>query len=199
MKLDLTDLPLAVRKPAQLKAERAELEASLRSLKAEYVGLTEEQEKLKDEQKRRFAPKMRDLRELKSYHETELRVIPQKRKTILLKMEEYATKAECEKEERTKQLNTRLQDVAIRQAAADTELAKTQNEKQKQLTAEDKRYQKAKDEAIKQHEQRVAYVQTSDCRSGKPTMSCNCCNSKSMKSCTDVELTHVWWRNARPR
>lgn len=62
------------------------------------------------------------------------------------------------KEERTKQLNTRLQDVAIRQAAADTELAKTQNEKQKQLTAEDKRYQKAKDEAIKQHEQRVAEI-----------------------------------------
>ena len=92
VKLDLTDLPLAVRKPAQLKAERAEMEASLRSLKAEYVGLTEEQEKLKDEQKRRFAPKMRELRELKSYHETELRVIPQKRKTILLKMEENASK-----------------------------------------------------------------------------------------------------------
>ena len=158
VKLDLTDLPLAVRKPAQLKAERAEMEASLRSLKAEYVGLTEEQEKLKDEQKRRFAPKMRELRELKSYHETELRVIPQKRKTILLKMEEYATKAECEKEEITKQLNTRLQDVAIRRTAADTELAKTQNEKQKQLTAEDKRYHKAKEEAVKQHAQRVAEI-----------------------------------------
>lgn len=158
VKLDLTDLPLAVRKPAQLKAERAEMEASLRSLKTEYVGLTEEQEKLKDEQKRRFAPKMRELREQKSYLKTELRLIPQKRKTILLKMEEYATKAECEKEERTKQLNTRLQDVAKRRTAADTELAKTQNEKQKQLTAEDKRYQKAKEEAVKQHEQRVAEI-----------------------------------------
>lgn len=160
VKLDLTDLPLAVRKPAQLKAERTELEASLRSLKAEYVGLTELQEKLKDELKRRFAPKMRELREQKSYLETELRVIPQKRKTILPKMEEYANKAECEKEERTKQLNTRLQDVAIRRTTAETELAKTQNEKQKQLTAEDKRYQKAKDEAIKQHEQRVAEIRT---------------------------------------
>lgn len=158
VRLDLADLPLAVRKPAQLKAERAELNAALSSLKAEYIGLTEQQEKLKDELKRRFAPKIRELREQKSYHETELRVIPQKRKSILLKIEEYAAKAEHEKEERTKQLNTRLQDVAIRQAAADTELAKTQNEKQKQLTAEDKRYQKAKDEAIKQHEQRVAEI-----------------------------------------
>ena len=83
VKLDLMDLPLAVRKPAQLKAERAELDAALRSLKAEYVGLTELQEKLQDELKRRFAPKMRELREQKSYHETELRVIPQKRKSII--------------------------------------------------------------------------------------------------------------------
>ena len=130
VKLDLMDLPLAVRKPAQLKAERAELDAALRALKAEYVGLTELQEKLQEELKRRFAPKMRELREQKSYHETELRVIPQKRKTILLKMEEYAAKAKHEKKEKTELLNARLQDVTIRRTAADTELAKIQNDKQ---------------------------------------------------------------------
>lgn len=158
VKLDLMDLPLAVRKPAQLKAERAELDAALRSLKAEYVGLTELQEKLQDELKRRFAPKMRELREQKSYHETELRVIPQKRKTIQLKMEDYAAKAQHEKEERNNLLNTRLQDVQIRRTAADMELAKILNDKQKQLTSEDKRHQKAKEEIIKQHEQRVAEI-----------------------------------------
>lgn len=158
VKLDLMDLPLAVRKPAQLKAERAELDAALRSLKAEYVGLTELQEKLQDELKRRFAPKMRELREQKSYHETELRVIPQKRKTIQLKMEDYAAKAQHEKEERNNLLNTRLQDVQIRRTAADMELAKILNDKQKQLTSEDKRHQKAKEEIIKQYEQRVAEI-----------------------------------------
>lgn len=158
VKLDLMDLPLAVRKPAQLKAERAELDAALRSLKAEYVGLTELQEKLQDELKRRFAPKMRELREQKSYHETELRVIPQKRKTIQLKKEDYVAKAQHEKEEKAEQLNARLQDVTIRRTAADTELAKIQNDKQKQLTSEDKRHQKAKEEIIKQHEQRVAEI-----------------------------------------
>lgn len=158
VKLDLMDLPLAVRKPAQLKAERAELDAALRSLKAEYVGLTELQEKLQDELKRCFAPKMRELREQKSYHETELRVIPQKRKTIQLKMEDYAAKAQHEKEERNNLLNTRLQDVQIRRTAADMELAKILNDKQKQLTSEDKRHQKAKEEIIKQHEQRVAEI-----------------------------------------
>ena len=158
VKLDLIDLPLSVRKPTQLKEERDELELKLRSLQTDKKALTEQQEKLINELKRRVAPKMRELREQKSYHETELRVIPQKQKALKLKQEDYAAKAQQEKEERAKLLNTRLQEVALRRAAADTNLDKIQAEKQKQLTAEDKRYQKAKDETIRLHEQRVAEI-----------------------------------------
>ena len=158
VKLDLIDLPLSVRKPTQLKEERGELEGKLRSLQTDKKALTEQQEKLMNELKRRVAPKMRELREQKSYHETELRVIPQKQKALKLKQEDYAAKAQQEKEERAKLLNTRLQEVALRRTAADTNLDKIQAEKQKQLTAEDKRYQKAKDETIRLHEQRVAEI-----------------------------------------
>lgn len=158
VKLDLIDLPLSVRKPTQLKEERNELELTLRSLQTDKKALTEQQEKLMNELKRRVAPKMRELREQKSYHETELRVIPQKQKALKLKQEDYAAKAQQEKEERAKLLNTRLQEVALRRTAADTNLAKIQAEKQKQLTAEDKRYQKAKDENIRLHEQHVAEI-----------------------------------------
>lgn len=158
VKLDLIDLPLSVRKPTQLKEERDELEGKLRSLQTDKKALAEQQEKLINELKRRVAPKMRELREQKSYHETELRVIPQKQKALKLKQEDYAAKAQQEKEERAKLLNTRLQEVALRRTAADTNLDKIQAEKQKQLTAEDKRYQKAKDETIRQHEQRVAEI-----------------------------------------
>ena len=158
VKLDLIDLPLSVRKPTQLKEERDELEGKLRSLQTDKKALTEQQEKLINELKRRVAPKMRELREQKSYHETELRVIPQKQKALKLKLEDYAAKAQQEKEERAKLLNTRLQEVALRRTAADTNLDKIQAEKQKQLTAEDKRYQKAKDETIRLHEQRVAEI-----------------------------------------
>ena len=158
VKLDLIDLPLSVRKPTQLKEERDELEGKLRSLQTDKKALTEQQEKLINELKRRVAPKMRELREQKSYHETELRVIPQKQKALKLKQEDYAAKAQQEKEERAKLLNTRLQEVALRRTAADTNLDKIQAEKQKQLTAEDKRYQKAKDETIRLHEQHVAEI-----------------------------------------
>lgn len=158
VKLDLIDLPLSVRKPTQLKEERDELEGKLRSLQTDKKALTEQQEKLINELKRRVAPKMRELREQKSYHETELRVIPQKQKALKLKQEDYAAKAQQEKEERAKLLNTRLQEVALRRTAADTNLDKIQAEKQKQLTAENKRYQKVKDETIRLHEQRVAEI-----------------------------------------
>lgn len=158
VKLDLIDLPLSVRKPTQLKEERDELELKLRSLQTDKKALAEQQEKLINELKRRVAPKMRELREQKSYHETELRVIPQKQKALKLKQEDYAAKAQQEKEERAKLLNTRLQEVALRRTVADTNLDKIQAEKQKQLTAEDKRYQKAKDETIRLHEQRVAEI-----------------------------------------
>lgn len=158
VKLDLIDLPLSVRKPTQLKEERDELELKLRSLQTDKKALTEQQEKLMNELKRKVAPKMRELREQKSYHETELRVIPQKQKALKLKQEDYAAKAQQEKEERAKLLNTRLQEVALRRTAADTNLDKIQAEKQKQLTAEDKRYQKAKNENIRLHEQRVAEI-----------------------------------------
>lgn len=158
VKLDLIDLPLSVRKPTQLKEERDESEGKLRSLQTDKKALAEQQEKLINELKRRVAPKMRELREQKSYHETELRVIPQKQKALKLKQEDYAAKAQQEKEERAKLLNTRLQEVALRRTAADTNLDKIQAEKQKQLTAEDKRYQKAKDETIRLHEQRVAEI-----------------------------------------
>lgn len=158
VKLDLIDLPLSVRKPTQLKEERDELELKLRSLQTDKKALAEQQEKLINELKRRVAPKMRELREQKSYHETELRVIPQKQKALKLKQEDYAAKAQQEKEERAKLLNTRLQEVALRRTAADTNLDKIQAEKQKQLTAEAKRYQKVKDETIRLHEQRVAEI-----------------------------------------
>lgn len=158
VKLDLIDLPLSVRKPTQLREERDELELKLHSLQTDKKALTEQQEKLMNELKRRVAPKMRELREQKSYHETELRVIPQKQKALKLKQEDYAAKAQQEKEERAKLLNTRLQEVALRRTAADTNLDKIQAEKQKKLTAEDKRYQKAKDENIRLHEQRVAEI-----------------------------------------
>lgn len=155
VKLDLTDMPVSVRKPTQLKEEKAELEASLRLLKNELASLLEQQSKQIEELKRQFTPKLKDMRYQKSAYETELRTIPQNRKAIQVEIEDYRAKAEKEKAERSKELNTRLLENANSQTKADAELSKVNTDKQKQLDAEDKRYKRAKDESCKLYEQHV--------------------------------------------
>lgn len=158
VKLDLTDMPVSVRKPTQLKEEKAELEASLRLLKNELASLLEQQSKHIEELKCQFTPKLKEMRYQKSAYETELRTIPQNRKAIQVEVEDYKAKAEKEKAERSKELNTRLLENANSRTKADAELSKVNADKQKQLEAEDKRYKRVKDEAGKLHEQNVAEI-----------------------------------------
>lgn len=158
VKLDLIDLPLSVRKPTQLKEEKATLETSIRSLKTEYASLLELQDKQKDELKRQFSPKMKELRYQKDVYETELCTIPQKRKGVQVKIEDYATKAKHEIETRNLELNSRLQEVVLRRTKADAELSKVNDDKRKKLSSEETRYQKAKSERNKEYEQQVAEI-----------------------------------------
>ncbi len=158
VKLDLIDLPVSVRKPAQLKEEKAKLESELQTLQKEHASLVEQQEKQVAELKRPFSSKMKDLRAQKSAYDIELQMTPQKRKAILVKLEDYAAKAKQEVEVKNGELEARKHETAARRTIAEKALAKVNADRQKQLTAENKRYQKAKDEAVKLHEQQVAEV-----------------------------------------
>ncbi len=158
VKLDLIDMPVSVRKPAQLKEEKARLESALQVLRKDYASLVEQQERQVAELKRPFASKMKELRAQKSAYEIELQMLPQKRKGILVKMDDYAAKEKQEVEARKEELAARQQELAHRRTLAEEALAKVNADKQKQLAAEKKRHQKAKDEAVKQHERQVAEV-----------------------------------------
>ena len=93
VKLDLVDFPLNVRKPKQLKDEKDALENELKQAKTEYAEILNNQEKTIEDLKRLFTPKIKDLRLQKSNVETELNMIPQKRKGIIVKIEDYDAKA----------------------------------------------------------------------------------------------------------
>lgn len=92
--------------------------------------------------KHQFSPKMKELRFQKSAYETELRTIPQKRKAIQVKMDDYVSKAKQEVEQRSQELKNRQKENAQRRTEAETELAKVNTDKQKQLANIDKQYQK---------------------------------------------------------
>lgn len=158
VKLDLTDLPLHVRKPKQLQEEKSNLEEERKRAKEEWLQIRQQQENAIEELKRQFAPQIKDLRQQKSLAETELRTIPQRRKAIAVRIEDYETKAKQIIEERQKALNTRQQELAQRLSSAQSALEKLKAEKKKLLNGAEKKYHEAKEQNVKAHAERIAAI-----------------------------------------
>ena len=158
VKLDLMDFPLNVRKPKQLKDEKDALENKLKQAKTEYAEVLNSQEKTIEDLKRLFTPKIKDLRLQKSNVETELNMIPQKRKGIIVKIEDYDAKAKQIIEERQNELSNRQQKLAHDLTSAQDALEKINTDKQKQLKSVEKKHNDAKVDNVKLHAKRVAEI-----------------------------------------
>ena len=158
VRLDLTDLPLHVRKPKQLLEEKAKLEKEQKQAKEEWHQIQQQQEKAIDALKRQFASQIKELRQQKSLAETELRMIPQRRKSITVSIEDYEAKAKQIIGQRQLELNIRQQELAHQLSTAQTALEKLKADKQKQLNVAEKKYHDAKDKNVKTHAERVAAI-----------------------------------------
>ena len=158
VKLDLMDFPLNVRKPKQLKDEKDALENKLKQARTEYAEILNSQEKTIEDLKRLFTPKIKDLRLQKSNVETELNMIPQKRKGIIVKIEDYDAKAKQIIEERQNELSNRQQKLAHDLTSAQDALEKINTDKQKQLKSVEKKHNDAKVDNVKLHAKRVAEI-----------------------------------------
>lgn len=158
VKLDLMDFPLNVRKPKQLKDEKDALENKLKQARTEYAEILNSQEKTIEDLKRLFTPKIKDLRLQKSNVETELNMIPQKRKGIIVKIEDYDAKAKQIIEERQNELSNLQQKLAHDLTSAQDALEKINTDKQKQLKSVEKKHNDAKVDNVKLHAKRVAEI-----------------------------------------
>ena len=167
VKLDLTDLPLQVRRPKQLQEEKSDLEQEQKRAKDEWQQTQQQLEKAIGELKRQFAPQMKERRQQKSLAETELRMIPQRRKAIAVSMEDYENRARQIIGQRQQAFTARQQELAHELTAAQTALEKLNADRQKQLNAAEKRYQEAKAENVKLHAGRIAAINAETNVSGK--------------------------------
>lgn len=158
VKLDLMDFPLNVRKPKQLKDEKDALENKLKQLRTEYTEILNSQEKAIEDLKRQFTPKIKELRQQKSIAETELNMIPQKRKGIIVKIEDYDAKAKQIIEERHNELLNRQQKLAHDLTSAQNALERINTDKQKQLKSVKKKHNDAKDDNVNIYTGRVAEI-----------------------------------------
>lgn len=148
VKLDLMDFPLNVRKPKQLKDEKDALEKKLKQLRTEYTEILYSQEKAIEDLKRQFTPKIKELRQQKSIAETELNMIPQKRKGILVKIEDYDAKAKLIIDKSKKELLNRQQKLAHDLTSAQNALERINTDKQKQLKSAQKNHNDAKENNV---------------------------------------------------
>ena len=160
VKLDLMDIPLNVRKPKQLKDEKDALENEQKQAKTEYAEILNSQEESIKDLNRQFTPKIKSLRQHKSIAETDLNMIPQKRKGIIIKIEDYDAKAKQIIEERQNELLSRQQKLAHDLTSAQNALEKINTDKQKQLKLVEKKHNNAKVDNVKLHAERVAEINT---------------------------------------
>lgn len=158
VKLDLMDFPLNVRKPKQLKDEKDALENKLKQLRTEYTEILNSQEKAIEDLKRQFTPKIKEPRQQKSIAETELNMIPQKRKRIIVKIEDYDAKAKQIIEERQNELLNRQQKLANSLTSAQNALERINTAKQKQLKSVEKNHNDAKEDNVNICTERVAEI-----------------------------------------
>lgn len=154
------DFPLNVRKPKQLKDEKDALENKLKQLRTEYTEILNSQEKAIEDLKRQFTPKIKELRQQKSIAETELNMIPQKRKRIIVKIEDYDAKAKQIIEERQNELLNRQQKLAHSLTSAQNALERINTDKQKQLKSVEKNHNDAKEDNVNICTERVAEINT---------------------------------------
>ena len=158
VKLDLMDFPLNVRKPKQLKDEKDALENKLKQLRTEYTEILYSQEKAIEDLKRQFTPKIKELRQQKSIAETKLNMIPQKRKGILVKIEDYDAKAKLIIDKNKNELLNRQQKLAHDLTSAQNALERINTDKQKQLKSAQKNHNDAKENNVNICTERVAEI-----------------------------------------
>ncbi len=147
VRIDLSVLPLNVRRPQELKQEKARCEKRLRQLEVEVAALDQRQGKAVDYLKRQYTSEIKEQSGRKAEFSVELQTLPQKIKEKQLNLEDVARRAEKYIADRRQEQADRMHEQNERRKAAVAELEKLAVEKQKRVKAADKKYYDARREA----------------------------------------------------
>ena len=143
VELDLSELPMSVRKPDEIKKEKQSLEGQLKALKNDCANIEKKKEAELDSLIKTFTPKVKEKREQRSLCEAQQNSIPGKLKAIDVKMQDFMNKTEEEKKHRKSALDSQMNDVSHRLIDAESVLAKTKEDKEKQLKTVQKTYEQS--------------------------------------------------------
>lgn len=142
--LELTDLPMSVRKPDEIKSIKSELESQVSQYEEELRNLYLEQEDAIHYLNSKYAPKVKQLRESNSMNEAELSTIPSQIKANNVKIDDQKRKTEEEKEKKRSNLNGRRTELSHSISEKENEYKKVQNQKEARLKEANKSYTASK-------------------------------------------------------
>ena len=149
VELDLTELPMSVRKPDEIKAEKHRLEEQLKALRNACEEIEAKKELELESQRKTFTPRVKEMREQRSLFEAQRNSVPGKVKDLDVKIQDLLKKTEEEKEQKKTALDNQMNDVSHRLIDAGIVLEKAKEDKEKQLKA-----------VMKSFEQSVAKVES---------------------------------------
>ncbi len=159
VQLDLIDLPQKVRKPEELFLQKGKLVEELKTLEAEYDALLEEKAVEEDVLKKSFSAKIKELRQTQSQYEAEYNMIPQRRKLLTVKVEDFQTKAKKWISSRKEELTLCQQDIAHRMTEAEAERKKVEENRNKQLKQVEKANSEEKEKVGAKYRQGVSEIE----------------------------------------
>jgi len=142
--LDLTDLPMSVRKPDEIKSIKSELERQVSQYEEDLRNLYLEQEDAIHYLNGKYAPKVKQLRESNSMNEAELTTLPSQIRANNVKIDDLKKKTEEEKENKRSSLNGRRTELSHRISEKENEYKKVQNQKEARLKEANKSYTTSK-------------------------------------------------------
>lgn len=133
VELDLSELPMSVRKPDEIKAEKQTLEEMLKALRNAHADIESKKETDLESLRKVFMPKVKEKREQRSLCEAQKNSIPGKLKALDVRVQDLLNKMEEEKKQKKASLDNQMNDVSHRLIEASDTLSRIKDDKEKQL------------------------------------------------------------------
>lgn len=143
VELDLSELPMSVRKPEEIKAEKQRLEEQLKALRKACEEIEAKKDVELDTHRKAYTPRVKEMREYRSLCEAQRNSIPGKVKSLDVKIQDLEKKTEEEKKQKKAALDKQMNDVSHRLMEAKSLITKAKDDKEIQLNTAQKSFEQA--------------------------------------------------------
>lgn len=151
--IDLSELPSTVRTPENILAEKNEIEDKIAKNKQLHIDIQSQQETEIQALEKKYSQKVKLLRSEKHMLEAEATQLPQKKKALLVKQDEWQRKDQEWRQKEKENYDLRLNNISHLFLLAEEERKKQITDREKQYKVCDKQYGESREKIVKASEE----------------------------------------------